>query len=199
MDFANRIDEPGRVQAPLNSPPTPLSSGRRILLALLGLAFFGCGPVSDLVPNAAPGSFTPPPVTLESVRFEGYRGAGRDFQVWASNAKIRTIERLATLKDVRIEFEDTGRGTLEVSADRAELDLQRDDFVLHENVHGSTGSGERFVTSEVRYDPDSRLLVTDEDVSVERGNWTLNGRGMEIDVPGRRLRVLEPQSTGIRQ
>ncbi len=159
----------------------------------------GCGPVSEYVPKRSDEGFRAPPVELASVRFEGYRGSGREFEVRASSASVRTVERIAVLEDVEIEFQDTGRGSLEVRADRAELDLERDDFILHENVRGSTGSGEEFVTSEVRYDPTSRKLVTDEAVSVERGNWTLKGQGMEIDVPGRRLRVLEPQSTGIRQ
>ena len=175
-----------------------LAQKMRGLLGLSGLGLIvsvvsACGPIAEFTPSPAPGTFQPPPVTLQSIRFEGYRGTGREFEVRAERANVRALDRIAMLEEVEIVFLDTGRGSLEVTADRAELDLAKDDFVLQQNVRGQTGSGVQFVTSEVRYDPEARLLRTQEDVSVERGNWTLKGKGMEIDVPGRRLRVLEPQ------
>jgi LPS export ABC transporter protein LptC len=135
----------------------------------------------------------PPPVILESVRFSGYKGGDQDLQVQAQKAQVRTETQIAELIGVEVRVTSPDRGQMKVQADRAELNLMTDDFVLYENVRGEMGNGERFEGSEVHYNEATRRLFSDRPVRIERGNFTLEGEGMELDMNERRLRVIEPR------
>jgi len=161
-----------------------------VLRSVFLLPVLACGPA--LEPPARSALDALPPLVLETVHFSGYEGGTQDFEVKAQRANLRTDEQVAELSGVDIQFHDSDRGPLRVQADRAELNLASDDFVLHENVRGELGDGERFTTSEVRYQDSNRRLFTDQPVRVERGRFAFRGRGMVIDVPTRRLTVEEP-------
>jgi LPS export ABC transporter protein LptC len=159
------------------------SARAAIVWALIG---FGCG--ADLS-TLRPTELELPPAELEGVRFEGYRAGSRDIEVLATRASIDPSERIALLEHVRIRLRDPVRGDVSIRAERARLDLEADDFTLEGLVHGTIGEGQHFTTSEVRYDADRELLWTDRDVSVTRSNLQLEGRGMEVDLRERKLRI----------
>ena len=159
------------------------SARAAIVWALIGL---GCG--ADLS-TLRPSQVELPPVELEGVRFEGYRAGSRDFEVFAARATIDPTQRSARLEQVRIRLRDPARGDVSIRSERARLDLEADDFTLEGPVHGSIGPGQHFTTSEVRYDADRELLWTDRHVSVTRSNLQLEGRGMEVDLRERKLRI----------
>lgn len=102
-------------------------------------------------------------------------------------------KQIAELTGVEVRVTSSDRGELKVFADRAELNLQTDDFVLYENVRGEIGDGQRFEGSEVHYERDARRLYSERPVRIERGNFTMEGAGMELDMNERRLRVIEPR------
>ena len=154
-----------------------------VFWALLAL---GCG--ADLS-SLRPTDLELPPVQLETVRFEGYRAGARDLEVFAASARIDPIERVAYLERVRIVLSDPIQGDVSIRSERARLDLEADDFTLQGVVEGSIGEGQHFRTSEVHYDADKELLWTDRDVSVQRSNLQLEGRGMEVDLRARKLRI----------
>lgn len=128
------------------------------------------------------------PTVLRGVVVDGYRAAEREFQVRAARAEVETAHKVVRLRDVRIAFEEASRGSVEVRAERARLQLDRDDFVLRGDVVGQTGEGERFTTDELHYDAARHRLWTDRPVRVERSNLVLTGTGMEFDVAARRIR-----------
>jgi LPS export ABC transporter protein LptC len=154
------------------------------------VALLACGP--PIEPPARPSLDAIPPVVLETVHFSGYRGDAPEFEVLAERADVRAEKQTAELHKVDIQFRESERGPLRVQADRAELNLASDDFVLHENVRGELGDGERFTTSEVRYEDATQTLHTNRAVRIERGRFSFQGKGMEIDVPTRRMSVVEP-------
>jgi LPS export ABC transporter protein LptC len=154
--------------------------------ALLTVA--ACGPVVE----TSWGGDAPrvPAVVLEDLSFEGYTGPQRQFEVKAVRADVRVQERLAVLEQVEIQFRPTARGPLAVVAERGELNLDREDFVLSGVVNGTMGEGERFSTSEVWYSAERDMLLSDQRVRVRRGGLDLEGVGMELDVSARKLRLL---------
>jgi LPS export ABC transporter protein LptC len=171
-------------------------SSRQTAWRLLASGALGWGLVpllacSPVLEPQAPNAIEVPPVVLETVQFTGYRGDAQEFEVRAERADVHAEKQTAELHAVDIQFRESERGPLRVRADRAELNLASDDFVLHENVRGELGDGERFTTSEVRYVEATQSLHTDRAVRIERGRFSFQGKGMDIDVPTRRLSVVE--------
>lgn len=152
---------------------------------MLGAA---CGPVVETRWSGDAPAISP--VVLETLSFEGYTGPERQFEVRAMRADVRVQDRLAALEQVEIQFRPTARGPLAVVAERGELNLDREDFVLSGIVTGTMGEGERFATSEVRYSAERDMLLSDQRVRVQRGGLDLEGVGMELDVSARKLRLL---------
>jgi LPS export ABC transporter protein LptC len=166
---------------------TTHSSWRRVACsgALLLLA---CGPRVDLS-ALANASHPPPAAELTGVVFEGYSAGAREIEVRAARARVEPAERLVHLDRVQIGFRDAKRGQVRIDAERAVLRLDNDDFILHDQVEGSTASGERFTTAEVRYEQAAERLWTDRPVRLERDNLLVEGEGMEIDLSTRRIRL----------
>ena len=130
-----------------------------------------------------------PPAELTGVVFEGYAEGVRDLIISASRAEVDIEHGVARLDKVRISFAGEERGPTRISAPFAEFRLDSDDFVLSGGVRGSTQFGERFSTSEVRYDHASRKLRSASRVKVQRANLQLEAEGMEIDVASRTIRL----------
>ncbi len=129
-----------------------------------------------------------PATLLRGVVVDGYRAATREFQMRAASAEVEPELKLVRLRDVEIEFDEEGRGTVNVRAKRGTLKLDRNDLVLRGGVVGETSSGERFETEELRYDGARHRLWTDGAVRVERPNLVLTGTGMELDLSAQRIR-----------
>lgn len=155
-----------------------------VLAAALALA---CG--SDLLPGLEL-PVKPPPAVLENVVFEGYQAGSLQIQVRARLATIDAQTRRAELEQVRIDFDDPTDGPIQIRAERGQVDLEREDFILQGRVWGTIGEGQRFETAEVRYQADGERLWTDQPVTVTRGGMVLRGDGMEIDVPRQRIKIM---------
>jgi LPS export ABC transporter protein LptC len=163
------------------------SLSRRVLLAGLIGPLLACGAEIGVLDIRVPPSL--PPALLEDVVFEGWAGDEREVEVRARRARVDMAERVVHLEGVRIEFRDAERGPVEIRAQRGTLDLEADDFVLEGRVEGRIGADERFETSELRYDAARERVWTDQPVRVTRPSLRLEGDGLEIDVPARRLTI----------
>ena len=154
--------------------------------SLLALA---CGPAQDLAGLSA-SLEPPPPARLRGVVFEGYSAGAREVEVRAARAEVDYEGRVVRLQRVRIDFQDPQHGRIQVQAKRAEFLMDSDDFVLREQVEGSTDAGERFSTAEVRYEQGAQRLWTDQAVRLHREGLVVEGEGMEIDLSTRRIRLV---------
>jgi LPS export ABC transporter protein LptC len=110
----------------------------------------------------------------------------------ARSADVRWAQDEVLLSKVRIFLAEQERGPVEVKADRGQIDLKTEAFVLQGQVVALTADGQRFETSELRYEPDRRKLVSDSPVRVKGPRIEVVGTGMEVDVPTRRVRLLGP-------
>ncbi len=149
----------------------------------------GCGPAPEL---GGLSEYTPrpAPARLSGVIFEGYSAGSRELEVRAAHAEVDSVERVVRLERVRIGFQDPRRGYVQIQADRAELFLDSDDFILRDHVEGSTAEGERFTTGQVRYEQAAQRLWTEEPVRLYRDDLVVEGEGMEIDLSTRRIRLI---------
>ena len=183
----------------LACPERPVARPRRAswhrlatVASLLWLLPAGCGPTGEPERAATNALDELPPLVLEVVNFAGYSGATQDLEVRARRANVHPDQQVAELRDVDIRFRDSERGPLHVTAARAQFNLTTQAFVLHEDVNGELGDGERFATSEVHYDDKKRRLATDRPVQIEHGRISFKGKGMVIDVASGRMTLSEP-------
>jgi LPS export ABC transporter protein LptC len=162
--------------------------GTFIALWSLALLPLGCGSSSEFAAMEA--SERPSlGAELQGVVFEGHSAGSQDVEVRAKRAWVDPAERRVDLQEVQIGFEDEKRGAVRIRAERAQLQLDSDDFVLRGEVVGTTGEGEQFKTAEVRYQQGDQLLWTDQPVQVNRSNLLLKGGAMQMHVPSRRIRL----------
>ena len=158
--------------------------------ALCLFVCLGCGaglPGFDAPRSAAPQL---PPIELEGVIFEGYRGEQRELSVTAERARIDLASRVADLEQVKFSFSENDRGQIEVAAPSGALELDADDFVLSGGVSGSSQEGERFSTEQIRYLAASRRLVSTTPVELRRADLLVRANGMELGLEERRLRLI---------
>ncbi len=159
------------------------------MLPLLALAVASCGGELPLLSGSISGVQAPPAV-LYGVDFDGYRAGDHEVEVRAETAEVDLAAGLARLWEVRIRFEEPGRGPVDVEAQRAEVELDSDDFVLSGSVEGSVGSRERFYTSDLRYQREAERLWTDRPARLVGSRTVIHGQGLELDLRTRRLRLL---------
>jgi LPS export ABC transporter protein LptC len=129
-----------------------------------------------------------PPTLLRGVVFEGFRAGKSEFEVRAARADVDWVERVAHLHSVQIFFVTPERDSVQVEAERGLVDLDREDFELIGDVRGTTPDGERFRTDRVRFVEQTRELVGDSPVRVERSGLVFVARGMNVDLETRRIR-----------
>lgn len=165
-------------------------SGGAAAAALSLWLSLGCG--ADLPGFDAPRSAAVqlPPIELEGVIFEGYRGELRELSVTAERARIDLTSRVADLDHVKFSFSEKDRGQIEVAAPSGALELDADDFVLSGGVSGSAQEGERFSTEQIRYLAASRRLVSSTPVELQRAELLVRANGMELGLDERRLRLI---------
>lgn len=126
---------------------------------------------------------------MQNVRFEGFRSGERDLVVFARTAEIVLSSREVALEHVRVEAQGS-EGEISIAAEQGTVDLEEDSFRLIGKVKGRVGTGQRFETSEVRYDSSTQKIWTDREVRVVRDNLTLVGKGMDLDLKERRVQIL---------
>ncbi len=77
-----------------------------------------------------------------------------------------------------------------MQCDRAELDVETNDFTATGNVKGITGDGQRYSAPWVRYEHASSMLLTDAPVTVVDGGITFRGDGFRYHIEERRFELL---------
>ena len=165
---------------------------RRISTALwVSLCLVACSQGSSLPPAVDAGS-NAPPALMQGVRFGAYRFDGTDLELRARSAEIDWANQEVRLTHVTIQLPEEARGPLEVQSESGRISLATEGFVLEGGVTATTADGRRFETRSLRYEPKERALVTSDPVRVTGGRLEVEGSGMEVDVPTRRVRLLGP-------
>jgi LPS export ABC transporter protein LptC len=153
-------------------------------------AALGCGSPLEVLEANGHGPVQIPPIALKQIVFEGYHGDLRDLSVTAASAVVDTTTQIAHLSDVAIGFAGDESGRVEISAPVGDFHLDGDDFTLSGGVKGSTGEGEHFTTTSVRYVAKQRMLHSDDPVVIARSNVEITGKGMELELAHQKLRLL---------
>jgi len=128
---------------------------------------------------------------VTGMTFVSSRGSASELVLVAERAELRPDTNLAVLDVVHISAMDPHQArSFDVRCDRGELDVETNDFLAEGDVHGSTGEGQRYQTTWVRYDHARGLLYTDAPVAMEDASGSFRGDGFRYDTRKRSFRLL---------
>jgi LPS export ABC transporter protein LptC len=132
-----------------------------------------------------------PGLRVSGMTFVGSRGDQSELVVRADTAFFRPDSGLADLEVVRAQVSDAKKGeSLQLECDRAELEVETNDFTATGNVKGITGDGQRYSAPWVRYEHASSMLQTDAPVTVVDSGGTFSGDGFRYHIDERRFELL---------
>jgi len=132
-----------------------------------------------------------PGIRVSGMTFVGSRGEQSELVVRADAAFFRPDSGLADLEVVQARVSDAEKGeSFQMQCDRAELDVETNDFTATGNVKGLTGDGQRYSATWVRYEHASSMLHTDAPVTVVDSGSTFRGDGFRYHIEERRFELL---------
>jgi len=153
---------------------------RWLRLALAGvLAFFARDGVGAAV------------LQVTGMTFVSSRDSVREIVVRSQHAKFHTDTKVAELDGVRAEVSEGAKGrSFTMTCDRAELDLQKNDFLAQGDVEGETEEGQRVWAPWVRYDHAKGVVFSDAPVRMTDKSGSFRGDGFRYHVKDRRFQLL---------
>jgi LPS export ABC transporter protein LptC len=163
------------------------ASGR---LPRIATTLLACCGLASLAADAPERRFSAH-LRVTGMTFVGSRGESNELVLRAERAELRPESNLAVLEDVHLSATDPNdERSFDVRCDRGELDVETNDFLAEGDVRGTTGDGQRYATSWVRYDHARGLLFTDAPVSMEDESGSFRGDGFRYDTRRRNFRLL---------
>lgn len=153
---------------------------RALLAVAAGSLAFG-----DLAAGASPG------LRVSGMTFVGSRGGESELIVHATGALFHPDTGMADLENVRASVsDDQDPDSFTMKCDRAELNVDTNDFTARGNVEGLTGEGQRYQTPWVRYDHARSMLSTEAPVVMNDKSGTFRGEGFRYYLEERRFELL---------
>lgn len=128
---------------------------------------------------------------VSGMTFVGSRGSTREVVLRSRTALFRPDQRIAELREVNalVTEEDQGR-SFSMTCERAELNVDTNDFSAEGNVQGETGEGQRYWAPWVRYNHEEGILFTDAPVRMVDSTGSFRGDGFRYHLRERRFQLL---------
>ena len=166
-----------------------MARGARFFASALALGLVLAVPA---VASSAPAAETSSVLRLTGITFVGSRGSEREVVLRSRRAVFRTADRIANLEGVNaLVTEEGGERSFSMTCERAELNIETNDFSAEGDVQGETGDGQRYWAPWVRYDHEEGVLYTDAPVRLVDAAGTFRGDGFRYHIRERRFRLLE--------
>jgi len=160
---------------------------RRVALACLG----ACAGLLAVTPVGAAPGLDGGGLLLAEMTLVASRGGERELLLRSERATLDPGTRRAVLWDVNAEVVDADSGRrFRIECDRAEVEIESQNFVAEGRVRGDTGEGQRFATEVVRYDRAADVLSSDTPVELVDATGSLRGDGFRYHVAEKRFEIL---------
>jgi LPS export ABC transporter protein LptC len=128
---------------------------------------------------------------VTGMTFVSSRDSVREIVVRSEHAKFHTDTKVAELDGVRAEVSEGAKGrSFTMTCERAELDLQNNDFLAEGDVEGETEEGQRVFAPWVRYDHEKGVVYSDAPVRMTDRSGSFRGDGFRYHVKDRRFQLL---------
>jgi len=178
---------------PIRAFLRPARVRRIALVAILAAApapFPIAGAASEH-PSEKPADGGSPELRATGMTFVGSRGSTSELVVHSEAATFHPDRDIAHLVDVRAVVTDDDEGdSFEMTCDRAELNIETNDFHAEGHVRGTTADGQRYSAVWVEYDHEAGLLQTTEPVMIVDRTGTFRGNGFRYHVRERKFHLL---------
>jgi len=159
---------------------TPSSFSRALALA-----------ASSILVGALASAEESPELRISGMTFVGSRSDESELVVRSDTAFFHPDSDLADLRGVRATVSDAKkRESFQLECDRAELDIETNDFTATGHVRGITGDGRRYSAVWVHYDHATSTLSTDAPVTVVDSGGTFRGDGFRYHIDERRFELV---------
>jgi LPS export ABC transporter protein LptC len=129
-------------------------------------------------------------LTLKNITYTKTRNGVPLWTLRADSALHSNETNSTQVKNVRVVFFDKETGNIKLTADRGALLPEQHAVTVSSNVVVVNPQGSTLRTDYLRYEEDSNILHTDRIVTITGDNFTVRGRGMQIDVIARTLVLL---------
>jgi len=128
---------------------------------------------------------------VSGMTFVGSRGSSREVVLRSRSASFRPDQRVAELRDVNalVTASDEGR-SFTMTCERAELNVDTNDFEAAGDVQGETGEGQRYWAPWVRYNHEEGVLFTDAPVRMVDSTGSFRANGFRYHIRERRFQLL---------
>lgn len=128
---------------------------------------------------------------IRGMTFVGNQGASAQLVLDSERAIFHPGSDRAELEKVRAVYRDEEKGeSFAMTCDRAELDVETNDFVAAGNVRGVTADGQHYAAPVVRYRHAEGLLHSDERVTMRDDTGSFEADGFRYLVREERFKLL---------
>lgn len=169
-----------------------LCTGLLVILAVIGTSFLGDErkKVVPVKPSAKAVS-EEANIKLDEVRYSTVNE--KNIKVWdltADTAMYFKDRELLMLEKVSVSIY-SGDKVYRVNGDSGQFNTRTRDIDLKGNVKGVLPDGTVIRTDKMNYDHDKRLMTTREKVMINRGNISIAGVGVVINITDKKLLILD--------
>jgi len=113
----------------------------------------------------------------------------------ASEAKISKDQQFVTFVDFRVTLKPESRPAVTVQGKQGEFDKRTGRLVLQGDLRGETEDGYRFTTEQAVYHHNEGYLETDKAVKISGAFFSIEGKGLLLDLGKEKLQILSNATT----
>jgi LPS export ABC transporter protein LptC len=113
----------------------------------------------------------------------------------ASEAKLSKDQQVVTFSDFHVTLEPENRPVVTLEGKQGEFDKRTGRLLLQGDLMGQTEDGYRFTTEQAVYNHKEGYLETDKAVKISGAFFSIEGKGLFLDVGKETLRILSNVKT----
>ena len=182
------IMPPGPIHATSRRSCTPCVAFFAVLAAVVPT--FGPARAASERPDEAPARSESTELRATGMTFVGTRGNTSELVLHSRFATFYPDRDIADLEGVRAVVTDEDGDSFEMTCDRAQLNVETNDFRAEGEVRGSTADGQHYAAPWVEYDHEDGLLRTDAPVVMVDDTGGFRGDGFRYYVNERKFQLL---------
>ncbi len=178
----------------LSAPGLRLTFGLA-LLTILFMFMAACG--SPPAPAPKPQEPTKSQGKIEAFHLTEVQEGDKSWVLKAEKADFLKERHLIRISDIRMEFYGPAKSAVKLTCQEGSVNTDSREVNLQGQVEIEFGEV-RIKTALVIYQPNERLLLAPEHLVLEGPNFTINGKGLRLEVRQRRLELSEHHVTSIK-
>jgi len=113
----------------------------------------------------------------------------------ASEAKISKDQQFVAFVDFRVTLKPESKPAVTVQGKQGEFDKRTGRLVLQGDLRGETEDGYRFTTEQAVYHHKEGYLETDKAVKISGAFFSIEGKGLLLDLGKEKLQILSNATT----